>query len=108
MPRALTAALLSLLVCWQLAVHAMTTPFGQSPASPSGMLAVGALVLTGLALALLAHGARIAAAVTTRPLTGRASALRAKSRTARPQRQLDPDAPGHPRPRAPGAVPAAA
>jgi hypothetical protein len=108
MPRMLTAALLSLLVCWQLAVHSTTMPFGQSPASPSGMLAIAALVLTGLALAFLAHAARIAAAVTTQPLTGRASALRAKSRSARPQREFDPDAPGHTRPRAPGAVLAAA
>jgi len=108
MPRTLTAAPLSLLVCWQLALHSTTTPFGHSPASPSGMLAVAALVLAGLALAFLAHGARIATAVTTRPLTGRASALRARSRTARPQRELDPDAPGHTRPRAPGAAPAAA
>jgi hypothetical protein len=108
MPRMLTAALLSLLVCWQLAVHSTTTPFGHSPAASSGMLAVAALVLTGLALAFLAHAARIATAVTTRPLTGRATALRAKSRGARPQRALDPDAPGHIRPRAPGAVLAAA
>ena len=108
MPRMLTAALLSLLVCWQLAIHSTTTPFGQSQGSASGMLAVAALVLTGLALAILAHAATIATAVTTRPLTGRAIALRAKSRGARPQRELDPDAPGHVRPRAPGAVPAAA
>jgi Family of unknown function (DUF6412) len=108
MPRMLTAALLSLLVCWQLAVISTTTLFGVSPASPSGMFAAAALVLTGLALAFLAHAARIATAVTTRPLTGRAIALRAKSRDARPQRELDPDAPGHIRPRAPGTVPAAA
>lgn len=108
MARTLTAVLLPLIVCWQLVVHSAATPLGQSPATPSGLLAFAALVLTGLALAFLAHSARIATAVTTRPLTGRASALRQKSKGARFQRQLNPDEAGHTRPRAPGAVPAAA
>jgi Family of unknown function (DUF6412) len=98
--RTLAVIFAPLAVCWQLVSHAQT--------SPSAMLASAALILAGLALALLAHGARIAAAVTTRPLTGRASALREKSWGAVFQRQLNPDAKGHSRPRAPGAVPAAA
>ena len=96
----LAMTLLPLAACWQLIAHSMV--------SPSHMLAFAAVVLAGLALAFLAHGARIAAAVTTRPLTSLASALREKSRGAVFQRQLNPDAAGHPRPRAPGAVPAAA
>jgi hypothetical protein len=79
-----------------------------SQLTPAGMLAFATIVLAGLALALLAHGARIAAAVTARPLSGRASALREKSRGAVFQRLLDPDAAGRTRPRAPSAAPAAA
>jgi hypothetical protein len=82
--------------------------FAHSELSPTGMLAVAALVLAGLALAFVAHGARIAAAVTARPLSGRASALREKSRGAVFQRLLNPDAAGRTRPRAPSAAPAAA
>ncbi len=76
--------------------------------TPAGMLGFAALVLAGLALAFLAHGARIAAAVTARPLSGRACALREKSRGAVFQRLLNPDAAGRTRPRAPSAAPAAA
>jgi Family of unknown function (DUF6412) len=108
LPRTLTAALVPLLVLWQLVVHSAVAPLGPSAGAPSGMLALATVVLTGLALAFLAHSARIATAVTTRPLTGLASALREKSKGARFQRQLNPDAAGHTRPRAPGAVPAAA
>jgi hypothetical protein len=72
------------------------------------MLAALAIVLAGLAVALLAHGAHIAAAVTAQPLSSRARALRKKSWSAVFQRQLNPDSPGHSRPRAPSAVPAAA
>jgi drug/metabolite transporter (DMT)-like permease len=84
---------------WHLLVH---------PPTASNLLAVAAVVLTSLALAFLAHAARIATAVTARPLTGRASALREKARGAVYQRQIDPDAAGHSRPRAPCAAPAAA
>jgi len=97
--RALVIALLPLATCWQLLSH--------SQAGTSAMLAAAA-VLAGLALAAIAHSARIATDVTARPLTGRTSALREKSRGAVFQRQLNPDAEGHVRPRAPGAVPAAA
>jgi hypothetical protein len=76
--------------------------------NPTGMLAFAAVVLAGLALAFLAHGGRNAAAVTARPLSGRASALRQKSRGAVFQRLLNPDAAGRIRPRAPSAAPAAA
>jgi hypothetical protein len=98
--RALAAALLAVAACWQPILH-------PQPGS-SGLVAVAAVVLAGLAVALLAHGARIPAVVTPGPLRGRASALRAKSLGAVFQRQLNPDAAGHIRPRAPGAVPAAA
>jgi hypothetical protein len=98
--RALAMTALAAAACWQVLAHSLLTP--------SAMLAFTAAVLAGLALALLAHGAQIAAAVTGRPLTGRASALREKSRGAVYQRQLNPDAAGRHRPRAPGAVPAAA
>ncbi len=74
----------------------------------SGLMALAAIALAGMLVAILAHGARIAAAVTARPLTGRAAALREKSWSAAFQRQRDPDAAGRPRPRAPSAVPAAA
>jgi hypothetical protein len=93
-------ALLPALAGWQLITRS-------EPTAP-GLLAVAAIVLAGLALAFLAHAARIAGAVTARPLTGRAAALREKSRAAVFQRLLDPDAPGRARPRAPSAVPAAA
>ena len=76
--------------------------------SPSGLMALAAIALTGMLVACLAHGARIAAAVTARPLTGRVSALREKSWSAAFQRLRDPDAAGRARPRAPAAVPAAA
>jgi hypothetical protein len=85
---------------WQVITH--------SAATPSGLVALTALALAGLALAFLAHAARIAAAVTARPLTGRVEALRRKSWCAVFQRQINPDAAGHIRPRAPSAVPAAA
>jgi Family of unknown function (DUF6412) len=98
--RALVLALVPLAACWQLLAH--------PPAAASGLLGVAAVALAGLALAFLAHAARVGIAVTSRPLTGRASALREKARGAVFQRQLNPDAAGRARPRAPGAVPAAA
>jgi Family of unknown function (DUF6412) len=88
---------------WPAAVHPAVPA-----AAPSGLLALAALSLAGMALAFFAHAARIAAAVTAQPLTGRATALRRKSYCAVFQRQLNPDAAGHIRPRAPSAAPAAA
>jgi hypothetical protein len=86
---------------WLPAGHVATSP------SASGLMAVAAVALTVMVVGFLAHGARIAAAVTARPLV-RAVALREKSWSAAFQRQLNPDAAGRPRPRAPSAVPAAA
>ena len=94
-------ALTQLAGYWQVASHAATSP------SASGLMALAAVALTGMLVAFLAHGARIAAAVTARPLTGRVVALREKSWSAAFQRQLDPDAAGRTRPRAPSAAPAA-
>ena len=74
--------------------------------SPRDLLAVTALALVGLAIALLAR--RDCVPVAASPLTGRVAALREKSWSAAFQRQLDPDAAGRVRPRAPGACPAAA
>jgi hypothetical protein len=90
------------------AVAASLQLLSHSPAGSAGMLAAMTVVLAGLALALLAHGAGITGAVASRPLTSRTRALREKSYGAVFQRQLNPDAEGHPRPRAPGAAPAAA
>jgi Family of unknown function (DUF6412) len=89
----------------QVASHAATASPSQSA---SGLMALAAIALTGMLVAFLAHGSRIAATVTARPLTGRAAALREKSWSAAFQRLRDPDAAGRPRPRAPSAVPAAA
>jgi Family of unknown function (DUF6412) len=86
---------------WLPAGHAATAP------SASGLMALAAIALTGMLVAFLAHGARIAATVTARPLV-RAATLREKSWSAAFQRQLNPDAAGRTRPRAPSAVPAAA
>ena len=74
----------------------------------SGLMVLAGITLTGMLVALLAQGARIAAAATAVPQGGRAAALRAKSWRAGFLPQCDPDAPGRARPRAPTAVPAAA
>jgi hypothetical protein len=97
---ALVVAAAAVAACWHLGTQPVT--------SPSGLAAIAAVVLTGMIIAFLALAARIGVAVTARPLTGRAAALRRKSWSAAFQRQRDPDAAGHPRPRAPSAVPAAA
>jgi hypothetical protein len=75
---------------------------------PGGLMALAAITLTCLLLALLAQGARIAAAVTAAPLTAGAEALREKSWRVGVVPQCDPDAPGRARPRAPTGSPAAA
>jgi hypothetical protein len=79
---------------------------GALPASPRDLLAVTALAVVGLAVALLAGGPHPALAAG--PLPARQAALREKAWSAAFQRQRDPDAAGRPRPRAPGAAPAAA
>jgi len=98
----IVGVLAQLASCWLNAGHAAASP------PVSGLVALAAIALTGMLVAFLAHGARIAAAVMARPLTSRAAALREKSWSAAFQRQLDPDAAGRARPRAPSAVPAAA
>jgi hypothetical protein len=80
----------------------------QPLSTPSGLLALAAIALTGMLVALIARNAGITAALTTLPLASRATALREKAWLARFQRQLDPDAAGRARPRAPSAVLAAA
>jgi Family of unknown function (DUF6412) len=97
---ALVAASTQLAGLWHLPSLAIPTP--------SGLLALAAIALTGMLVALIARDAAVTAALSTLPLTRRAAALREKSWLARFQRQLDPDAAGRPRPRAPSAVPAAA
>jgi Family of unknown function (DUF6412) len=102
-----------MMVAWLVGVAAQLAgfwlPAGHAAAgpSPSGLMAVAAVALTGMLVVFLAHGARIASAVTARPLV-RAATLRVKSWSAAFQRQLNPDAAGRSRPRAPSAAPAAA
>ena len=100
MPTALAAACTQLAGLPHLPGLAMTTP--------SGLLALAAIALTGMLVALIARNAGITAALTTLPLTSRVAGLREKAWLARFQQQLDPDAAGRARPRAPSAVPAAA
>jgi Family of unknown function (DUF6412) len=87
---------------WLPAGHPWTT------SSASGLMALAAVALTAMLVAFLACGARIAAVITARPMTGRAAALHRKSWSAAFQRQRNPAAPGRARPRAPSAAPAAA
>jgi hypothetical protein len=92
-----------------LALPALALPALALPGSaPSGLLVLAAITLTGMLVALLAHSARVAAAVTAIPQGRRASALREKSWRAGFLPQRDPDAAGRARPRAPTAAPAAA
>jgi Family of unknown function (DUF6412) len=92
--------------CTQLAGLLHVPSLAATP--PSGLLAVAAIALTGMLVALIARNAGIATALTALPLTSRVAGLREKAWLARFQRQLDPDAAGRARPRAPSAVPAAA
>jgi hypothetical protein len=79
---------------------------GHAVTSPRDLLALTAIALVGLAVAVLAD--RASTPVTSGPLTGSAVALREKAWSAAFQRQLDPDAAGRARPRAPSAALAAA
>ncbi len=96
----LAAASAGVAACLELASHSL--------GAPSGLMAVAAVALAGAVVALLAQSARLAEQYASGPLIGRAVALRRKSWSAAFQRQLNPDAPGHVRPRAPSAAPAAA
>lgn len=86
---------------WQL-------PSADAHARPSAALAIAAVALACAIITLLAQAAWLAGALQDGPLLQRAAALRRKSWSAVFQRQLNPDAAGHARPRAPSAVPAAA
>ena len=97
---ALFVASAELVACWQLASQTLTTP--------SGLATAGAIALAGLIVAVFAQSRWLAGPVAAGPMLRRAAALRHKSRAAVFQRQLNPDAAGHTRPRAPAAVPAAA
>jgi hypothetical protein len=92
----------------QLAGFWLPTGHPAAAASASGLVTLAAITLTAMLVAFLAHSGQIAAVITACPLTGRAAALRRKSWSAAFQRQLNPDAAGRARPRAPSAAPAAA
>lgn len=83
-------------------------PTAQAYAGPSAVLAIAAVALACAIITLLAQAAWLAGALQDGPLLQRTAALRRKSWSAVFQRQLNPDAAGHARPRAPSAVPAAA
>jgi hypothetical protein len=89
--------LTAVVLCWQPA-----------SATSSGFAALAVVTLAGVIIALLTRSAWLAGALLTGPRRQSASALRRRSRSAACQRQLDPDAAGHSRPRAPSAAPAAA
>ncbi|MGC4901801.1 DUF6412 domain-containing protein [Micromonospora echinospora] len=72
---------------------------------PVGLLAGAAVVAALLLATLLALRVR---ALPAPPGTRFAAALRARARRRGVPRQVDPDAPGRPRPRAPGLRPSAA
>jgi hypothetical protein len=79
-----------------------------APSSASGLMAVAAVALTAMLIAFLARGGSLAAVITARPQTSRVAALRRKAWSAVFQRQLNPDAAGRARPRAPSVAPTAA
>jgi hypothetical protein len=89
-----------LVACWQLTAHSVSTP--------SGLMAIAAVMLAGAVVALLARSGWLRDPASTGPAIRRGVALRRKSWGAVYQRQLNPDAAGHARPRAPSVAPAAA
>jgi Family of unknown function (DUF6412) len=97
--RVLGIATAGLAACWPLA--------SPGSAAPASLMAVAAIALASAAVVLLCHSGCLAT-LAAGPLLRRAVALRRKSWGAAFQRQRDPDAAGHARPRAPSAVPAAA
>jgi Family of unknown function (DUF6412) len=101
-------ALAAVLCCGCAAFAAWWQVTSSALIRPSGLALVVAVALAAAALALLSQGALLASALTAGPLRQRAVALRRKSWGAVFQRQLNPDAPGRARPRAPSGVPAAA
>ncbi|MER7890615.1 DUF6412 domain-containing protein [Micromonospora sp. NPDC094482] len=87
---------------WAYALTQLTL-LADRPAALLAGAALGAAVL--LATLLAARALVLGAAPRT---IRRAAALRARARHRRVPRQVDPDAPGRARPRAPGARPSAA
>jgi hypothetical protein len=81
-----------------------------SAGQPAALLAMAAVSVSVAVLLsrVLATSARAAASSAAIPQTSRAARLRAKAWRACFIPQRDPDAAGRPRPRAPGASPAAA
>ena len=73
-------------------------------ATSAGLMALAAVALVGAAVALLTRPSRLTG-LTARPLRRRATALRRKSWAAAFQRQLNPDAAGRARARAPSSGP---
>ena len=90
---------------WQLASQFLTA---QALTTPASLVTASAIALAGIVIAILAQSGWLATAMWTTEPVRRATALRRKSWAAAFQRQLNPDAAGRARPRAPGAVPAAA
>jgi hypothetical protein len=97
--RVLGIASAELAACWQLTAHLS--------AGSTGLLALAAVALAAAAIVLRTRSGWLPG-ISAGPLLRRASALRRKSWGAAFQRQLDPDAAGRARPRAPSAAPAAA
>lgn len=79
----------------------------QGWAPTSGQLVAG-LAVTAVGLLAVVLAAALAASAAPRPAGRSAVAMpSARTGTRRPPRQIDPDAAGRPRPRAPGVVAAA-
>ncbi|HUD79819.1 MAG TPA: DUF6412 domain-containing protein [Streptosporangiaceae bacterium] len=103
-----TAAAVPLAILGAIAAAVIAACWQPAFSLPSGLMALGAVALAGAISALLARSAGLASALQAGPLLQRAAALRRKSRSTVFQRQLNPDAAGRARPRAPSAAPAAA
>ncbi len=97
---------------WHVAGQLLTGAAGTAPpagsATPTGLVIIAAVAVAAVIVAALARGGRAAVLLMDRPLTGRTRAQRRKSLSAAFQRQLNPDAPGRVRPRAPSPALAAA
>jgi Family of unknown function (DUF6412) len=106
--RAEAAALLSVLGFSAAAALAASWQPTAQFVRPSAVMAIAAVALAGAIITVLARASWQASALQAAPLRQRAAALRRKSRSAVFQRQLNPDAAGHTRARAPSAAPAAA
>jgi hypothetical protein len=86
--------------CWHILVHSLTTP--------SGLMVIAAFVIAGSILAAIVRCGERASAFASNSPPVRLMAQRMDCQAVVVLRQFDPDAPGRARPRAPGAVPAAA